>query len=115
MGRPPDAGSVTAPARKVSRSPYAGANVSQTASTPKQHTSVIYYVIIAFVAALVIMFVRSGRTIAQTGPVLVLNAPAAPDQSQIDNLTQSINALAGQVHVPSSIPTGGASTPIVGA
>lgn len=108
--RPPDAGSVTAPARKVSRSPYTISNT--TSAKPTQHTNVIIYIVIAFVAAMVIMFVRSGRTISRTGPLLVLTPPAPPQQSTIDNLTASINALAGQVHTHSPVPTGGASTPI---
>lgn len=114
--RPPDAGSVTAPARRVTSSPYAGADVSQSAPSPRKTNNAVLYIIVAFAAAVAIMYVRGrgsyGGTPVQTGPVLTLQAPAPPDQSQIDNLTNSINALAGQVHTPSPVPSGGASTPI---
>lgn len=114
--RPPNAGSVTARAKRVSTSPYTTADISQTSSTPKQHTNVIYYIVIAFVAAVVFLYVRArgsyGGTPVKTGPVLTLVPPESPDQAQIENLTNAINALAGQVHKQSPIPGGGASTPI---
>ena len=115
--RPPDAGSVTAPARKV-RSPYVGADVSQSApSQPKAHNGILY-IVGALAVAVAFMYVRArgsyGGTPVRTGPVLTLVPPAPPDQTQIDNLTNAINALAGQVHTPSSTPGGGVSTPTMG-
>lgn len=114
MGRPAAAGN--APGNtimgKVKQSPYSGTSLAPT-STPAKASNLPVLIAVALVGALAIMWVRQRSNPAvQTGPLVVLTQSAAPDQSTIDNLTNSINALAGQVHTASPVPTGGASTPI---
>lgn len=81
-------------------------------STPAKKSNIPVLLAIVLFGAALILFMRSRSTTVSTGPAVNLNAGAAPDQSTIDNLAASINALAGQVHTASPIPAGGTSTPI---
>jgi hypothetical protein len=106
MGRPPTAGNATSNTfmGKVKSSPYAGMKLQEPAPTPKVSPLPVYIALVA-VSGLVLMLIRQRSNPAvQTGPLVVLDA--VPNQSSIDNLTQSILALSGQT------PTGGVSTPL---
>lgn len=95
---------------KVSASPYRKVNTVTT--KPERSSNLpVYALLVLMGAALIIFWRNKDQGVAQTGPLMYLTQSAAPDQSTIDNLTNSINALAGQVHTPSPNPPGGASTP----
>uniref|UniRef100_A0A6M3LKV4 Uncharacterized protein n=1 Tax=viral metagenome TaxID=1070528 RepID=A0A6M3LKV4_9ZZZZ len=79
------------------------------ASSIKRNFPVLFALVLLGVA--IILFLRS-RSSSSTGPVLNLIGTSPSDQFAIDNLTASILALQGLVHVPSPIPGGGTSTPI---
>ena len=93
---------------KVSSSPYEGESPPSTGGQVKSNFPLLAALVILGVA--MIIYARAGTP--RVGPVLTLTAGDAPDQSTIDNLTNSINALAGQVYVAAPAPTGGASTPL---
>jgi hypothetical protein len=94
---------------RIPRSPFSSGDVkSQHGGTRGGHGMVLYAALVVFGVGFVMMM-RARDYGTSTGPALTLTASAAPDQSTIDNLTASILALsAGH----SSIPSGGASTPI---
>lgn len=75
------------------------------ASSLKRNFPVLLALVLLGVA--IILFLRS-RGSSSTGPVLSLSGESTPDQSTI----ASILASQGQVHIPSTNPSGGASTPI---
>ncbi len=112
MGRPPSAGgAANTKMGKVKASPYSVADASGSQPVSKPSNLPVYIGLVAFgVGFIMLMRARSGDV--RTGPLVVLTQSAAPDQSTIDNLTASILAISGQVHVPSPNPTGGTSTPI---
>src|ERR1035437_10029954 len=66
----------------------------------KPKSNVLVYVLIVVAGAALILYFRNRvNNGARTGPLVVLTQSAAPDQSTIDNLTASINALG---HLPVS-------------
>ena len=68
--------------------------------------------ILAGVAIIFVLRNRSSGSSTQTGAALTVIPSGEADLSTIANITAGINALAGQVHTPSDIPSGGTSTPI---
>jgi len=64
----------------------------------KPKSNVLVYVLIVVAGAALILYLRSRAGGARTGPLVVLTSSAAPDQSTIDNLTNSVNALDGVMH-----------------
>lgn len=99
---------------KVKVSPFSGTSTpssgSPTTSRLKRNLPVLLALLLVGVA--IILFLRS-RSAGRAGAAVNLISTTAPDQSTIDNLTASILALQGQVHLPSPIPGGGASTPVI--
>jgi len=87
-------------------------STSPTSSPIKRNMPVLLALLLIGVAIILFLRSRSSTSSASTGPVLSLSGGSAPDQSTIDNLTASILALQGQVHIPSINPGGGTSTPI---
>ena len=97
---------------KVSASPFKTLTSSPSKSNDGSSNVVFYGALVLFgAAAIMLMRARSGPPV-QTGPLAVLTQSAAPDQSTIDNLTESVLAIAGQVYVWGPKPTGGTSTPL---
>lgn len=115
---------------KVKASPFAGASVSTKSTTtksPLNRKNLPVLILIVGAGTLMILYLRSrkggsmnSQTPVQSGPLTVLTQSAAPDQSQIDNLTAGILALAGNSQVSTggqvtnlpSNPGGGTSTPL---
>ncbi len=107
---------------KVKASPYKASSATKTVTTvTKRNVPVLLSVIILGVALILYLRSRSGGTV-RSGPLAVLTQSAAPDQSQIDNLTAGILALAGNSQVSTggqvtnlpTAPGGGVSSPISG-
>jgi len=99
---------------KVGASPFKSLP-SQGKTSDGSSNAVLYAGLVLFgAAAIMLMRARSGPPV-QTGPLAVLTQSAAPDQSTIDNLTESVLAVAGHVYVWGPKPTGGASTPLTPA
>lgn len=93
---------------KVARSPYSKETMPRQ---PAEHrgqpvNKALLYVAVAAVGAVAVMLLRQRQAPAtQTGPLVVLSDAVPPEQSQIDNLTQAVLALAAQSQ------NGGATTP----
>lgn len=94
---------------KVKSSPF---KAVKTTETPAKTSNLPFLGALVLFGISMLFFLRARQPDVRTGPLVVLTQSAAPDQSTIDNLTASINAIAGQVHSPAATPTGGTSTPI---
>lgn len=99
---------------RLPRSPFSVDSLSSAGhETKRRIPGLIMFGSLAVLGVVLVLILRS-RSSTQTGPQVTLTQSAAPDQSTIDNLTNSIIALQGQIHLGSATPGGGVASPITG-
>jgi hypothetical protein len=91
-------------------------NLTKASPVKKQNLPMLLLIVAGGVGILWILRSKSNFAAntagSTTNPAVSINGGNAPDQSTIDNLTASVLALQGLQSNNSSIPSGGASTPI---
>lgn len=90
----------------------ASTSVKSKAEGVKSKLPLFALLILAGVAIIFVLRNRSSDSSTQTGAALTVIPTAEGDIGNIINMTNAINALSGQVHTPSPVPSGGTSTPI---
>lgn len=100
---------------RLAKSPFSTSDVhTDSGGGGSRHASVVLLGAVAVFGVGFLMVMRAREGTYQTGSALTLYPGASPDQSSIDNLTQSILNLqqSGFFHTPAASPGGGVSSPI---